>query len=137
MRPFVTFLFVDPGFQKIRYRAAIFLYLMVLVLGSIPDARADLGEFASGLILHTLTYAVLAVLLFTGSSGSAAQRAAKSILTIMAMGAIDKAVQSFFPYRTAAWSDWLVDCLAGALASGLVWAFWPKSVGTECLTPDR
>jgi VanZ family protein len=37
------------------------------------------------------------------------------------MGALDECVQSFFPYRTAAVTDWMVDFAAGGLVSILLW----------------
>lgn len=103
---------------RLRYWTAISLFIMILILGSIPGARKDIGEVASGVILHSIAYAGLTFLLFTGSRGSLWQRAVKSVLTIAAMGALDEYVQSFFPYRHGAVSDWLVDCSA-ALATAL------------------
>lgn len=125
MRRFCKVVFVDPRFGDARYLLALFLYATILVAGSIPDARAEVGTFASGFTLHFGAYASLAVLLFSGSRGSVRDRAIKSVLTIMAMGALDEFVQSFFPYRTAAFSDWLVDFGAGLSATGILAFVWP------------
>ena len=66
----------------------------------------------------------MAFLIFTGSHGTAAQRAPKSVLTIAAFGAIDEFVQSFLPYRHGAIGDWYVDCTAALLTASLMWALW-------------
>jgi VanZ family protein len=68
-------------------------------------------------VLHSIAYAVLAFLWFTGSAGSAAARAAKAVLAVAVMGAGDEFVQSFFPYRGAAVGDWMVDCAAALVTS--------------------
>ncbi|MHA4870111.1 VanZ family protein [Duganella sp. PWIR1] len=119
-------LLLTSAHARLRYWTAIVLYLLILVLGSIPGARKDIGEVATGVILHSIAYAGLAFLIFTGSTGSLAQRAAKAVLTIALMGALDEYVQSFFPYRHGAVSDWLVDCNAAVLASAFMWALWSR-----------
>lgn len=119
-------IFLTTAYARLRYWSAIVLYLLILVLGSVPHARADLGEVASGVVLHSLAYGGLAFLLFTGGSGSAAWRGAKAVLTVALMGALDEFVQSFFPYRHAAVSDWLVDCTAALLAALLMWGLWTR-----------
>ncbi len=111
---------------RLRYWTAIVLYLMILVLGSLPGARQDIARVAPGLILHSVAYAGLTFLLFTGGTGSLAQRAGKAVLTIALMGALDEYVQSFFPYRHGAVSDWLVDCNAAVLMAAFMWALWTR-----------
>ena len=133
MFPLLSTLFVTTQFQKQRYACAIALYLLILILGSIPGARAEVGEYASGMVLHSMAYAVLTFLLFSGSNGTPFQRGAKALLTVMAMGALDEIVQSFLPYRHGAVSDWLVDCNAALLTSLILWAIWPKAI----LAPHR
>ena len=119
-------IFVTTQFQRLRYGCAIALYLLILILGSIPGARSEVGEYASGWVLHSMSYAILTFLLFTGSNGTPFQRAVKSVLTVMAMGALDEIVQSFLPYRNGAISDWLVDCNATLVTSVILWAVWPS-----------
>ncbi len=119
-------LLLTDSHARLRYRTALFLYLLILIFGSIPGARQDIGEVASGIWLHSTAYAGLTFLLFTGGKGGAAQRAGKAILTIAAMGALDELVQSFFPYRHGAVSDWLVDCNAAVLTSLFMWALWTR-----------
>ena len=119
-------LLLTSSHAKLRYRTAIFLYLLILVFGSIPGARKDIGEVASGVILHSMAYAGLAFLIFTGGTGSPMQRAGKAVLTIAVMGAVDEVVQSFLPYRHGAISDWLVDCNAAILTSLVMWALWTR-----------
>jgi hypothetical protein len=120
-----TLLFA-PRFQQARYFTAIALYLLILIVGSIPGTRADVGEYASGVVLHSCAYAVLTFLLFSGSPGSINSRALKSVLTIAVMGALDEFVQSFFPYRHAAVSDWVVDCSSAIIIALLLRVLWPK-----------
>jgi VanZ family protein len=119
-------LLLTSSHSRLRYRTAIVLYLMILVLGSIPGARQDIGNVASGLILHSLAYAGLTFLIFTGGKGTSSQRAGKAVLTIALMGALDEIVQSLFPYRHGAISDWLVDCNAALLTAGFMWALWSR-----------
>ncbi|NYE62414.1 hypothetical protein FHW58_003629 [Duganella sp. 1224] len=119
-------IFLTPSYARLRYWTAIALYLLILIIGSIPGARQDIGEVASGVILHSLAYAGLTFLIFTGGSGTPSQRAGKAVLTIAAMGALDEFVQSFFPYRHGAVSDWMVDCTAAMVTAGFMWALWNR-----------
>lgn len=126
MPAFLYLLVLDPKLRALRCAAAVALYLTIVVAGSIPGARAEIGHYASGLVLHSLAYAVLAFLWFTGSAGNAPARAAKAVLAVAAMGAGDEFVQSFFPYRGADVHDWLVDCASAIVISALLWALLPK-----------
>src|SRR5471032_1965156 len=129
MRSLLTSLLLTSSHARLRYWSAIALYLLILVLGSIPGTRAEIGNVASGLVLHSCAYAGLTFLLFTGGSGTLPQRAAKAVLTIMLMGALDEYVQSYFPYRHASVSDWLVDCNAAVLCTVLMSALWKQVRG--------
>jgi VanZ family protein len=119
-------LLLTSSHSRLRYGSAIVLYLLILILGSIPGARQDIGNVASGLILHSLAYAGLTFLIFTGGKGTSSQRAGKAVLTIALMGALDEMVQSLFPYRHGAIADWLVDCNAALLTAGFMWALWHR-----------
>ena len=119
-------LLLSPKFQKLCYFGAMALSLSIIVIGSLPGARSDIGQYASGWLLHAAAYAVLAVLVYIGSSGNESWRAIKTVLTIAAMGAADEYVQSFFPYRTGAVSDWLIDTTAGLAVSATLWRYWPR-----------
>jgi VanZ family protein len=123
-----SLLVLDPRLRKLRYTSALLIYAAILVMGSIPGARAEIGHYATGVVLHSLAYGVLTFLIFTGSDGSARNRAIKSVLTIALMGAGDELLQSLFPYRGAAVADWLVDCSAAIVTSALLWALLPRSV---------
>ena len=125
-RAIVRLLF-SSQFQQLRYRSALALYLLILLLGSVPGARQDLGQLAPGLVLHAVAYAGLTLLLFSGSQGTPARRALTSLATIALMGAGDELVQSFVPFRQGTVRDWLVDCSAGVIAAALLWAYWPKA----------
>jgi len=121
MRAFLTRLLLDPRLRSARIRAALVLYAGVVLAGSVPGARAEVGEYAPGVVLHGLTYAFLAMLWFLGSTGSGPVRAAKAVLAIALMGAGDELVQSFLPYRNGDVRDWMVD-VGAALIAGTVLA---------------
>jgi VanZ family protein len=121
---FLQQLLLTSSFARLRYWSAMAMFLLILIAGSIPGARADVGQLASGIVLHSCAYAVLTFLVFTGSTGGLAQRASKAVLTIAAMGAVDELVQSFLPYRHGAASDWMVDCSAALVTASLMWVLW-------------
>ena len=124
MLKFIHFLLLTPAYARLRYWGAMALFALIVIIGSIPGARADAAEVASGVVLHSCAYAVLTFLVFTGSNGTPAQRAMKAVLTIAAMGIVDELVQSFLPYRHGAVGDWLVDCTSAIVTSTLLWALW-------------
>jgi VanZ family protein len=126
MRSFLALLVFDARYQKLKFRCAFLLYLAVIVIGSLPGTRAEVGEYASGLVLHGFTYSVITFLLFGGTSGGAWGKAFKALLIITVMGVLDEYVQSFFPYRTASIMDWFVDISAGFLTSALLLMMWSK-----------
>lgn len=121
-----SLLVLDPKFQRLRYSAALGLFTAIVAMGSIPGARAEIGNYASGIVLHSLAYGAVTFLVYTGSSGRPAARALRSVLTVAVLGAIDELVQSLLPYRRGAIADWLVDCNAAALVAALLWAFLPS-----------
>jgi VanZ family protein len=125
MPALLSLLLLDPRLRAARRALAIVLYLAIVIVGSIPGARADIGHYAPGVILHSLAYAGLALLWFTGSAGSAGARAAKAVLAVAVMGALDEFVQSFFPYRGADVHDWMVDCAAALVMSAVLAAVLP------------
>jgi hypothetical protein len=55
-----------PTWRPARLRAGFALYALILILGSVPHARAEVGLFASGLVLHSTAYAIITFLLATG-----------------------------------------------------------------------
>ena len=113
-------LLTHPRLQRLCLASAILMYLAIVVIGSIPGARADIGEYASGPQLHSTAYAVLACLWYVGSKGNAGARSWKAILAIALMGAGDEFVQSFFPYRGSDIRDWAVDCIAAIVTCALL-----------------
>jgi VanZ family protein len=119
-------LVLDPKLRKLRLGCALLMFAAILVIGSIPGARSGIGHYATGVVLHSLAYAILTFLLFTGSNGSAGSRALKSVLAVALMGAGDELLQSLFAYRGAAIADWLVDCSAAIVTATLLWALLPK-----------
>lgn len=128
MSTVLSLLVLDPKLRKLRLAVAILLFLAIVITGNIPGARSEIGHYAPGVVLHFLSYSGLALLWYTGSSGSAATRSLKTILAVAAMGACDEFVQSFFPYRGADIRDWMVDCIAAITTCGLLSAILPKPV---------
>ncbi|MCA1858398.1 VanZ family protein [Massilia oculi] len=120
MPDFLTLLLLDPRLRSARIKTALLLYAGIIVAGSIPGARAEVGQFAPGVVLHGLAYAVLTVLWFFGSTGSAAARAAKAVLAVALMGAGDELVQSFLPYRSGDIRDWMIDVSAALVSATLL-----------------
>lgn len=120
-------LLLDARLRKMRYAAAILLFLAIVIAGSIPGARADLGHYASGVVLHSAAYATLALLWYTASRGNAVARSLAAVAAIAAMGAIDEFVQSFFPYRGADVHDWMVDCCAAIVTCAILSLVLPKT----------
>jgi VanZ family protein len=117
---------IDTKYAALRLRAAWAIYLSVLLFGAIPGARAEVGEYASGLVLHFVTYGCITFLLFTGFFGQPALNATRCILLIACMGGVDEFMQSFLPYRRGALLDWYVDMAAGLCVATLLWAASPK-----------
>ena len=75
----ISTLFIEPALQKFRLRCALALYVLILVLGSVPGARQDIGEYASGGFLHATANAGLTLLLFCGRNGTRMQRGVKAV----------------------------------------------------------
>jgi len=120
MTTYLSTFLLAPTRRPLYVAAAIAMFLMIITIGNIPGARADIGAYASGAILHSIAYAVLAALWFTGSRGSLLARAGKAVLAVAVMGACDEFVQSFFPYRGADVRDWAVDVGAAIAAASLL-----------------
>jgi hypothetical protein len=120
-------LLIHPRLRTACLAGAALMYLAIVVAGNIPGARADIGHYASGVVLHSTAYAVLTCLCFVGSTGSLAARAIKAVLAVALMGAGDECIQSFFPYRGADVRDWAVDCGSAILVSLLLCAVLPKT----------
>ncbi len=127
MPQLLSTLIVAPRLRKQRFYCAIGLFIAILLFGSIPGARAEIGRVGSGVVLHLAAYAVLTLLLFTGVEGSRKERALKAMFGAMLMGAIDELVQSMLPYRVGAVLDWVIDATAATVTAWLLWAFLPES----------
>jgi VanZ family protein len=110
----------NPRMRLLCLAGAVLLYLTIITVGNVPGARADIGAYAPGTVLHSIAYAVLAALWFSGSRGTPLVRAGKAVLAIAAMGAGDEYVQSFFPYRGASARDWAVDVSAAIVAGSVM-----------------
>ncbi|NNG24410.1 VanZ family protein [Telluria aromaticivorans] len=126
MPAILSLLLLDPRLRSARRGLALAVYAAVLIAGSIPGARAEIGEYAPGLVLHGLTYAFLTLLWFLGSAGSGPVRALKAVLAIALMGAGDELVQSFLPYRSGDVRDWMIDVTAALLTSTVLAVVLPQ-----------
>jgi hypothetical protein len=120
-------LLTHPRLRFACLACAALIYLAIVVTGNIPGARADIGQYAPGVVLHSSAYAVLACLCFLGSTGGPGARAVKAVLAVALMGAGDEFIQSFFPYRGADVRDWAVDCGSAILVSLLLCLVLPKA----------
>jgi len=112
MRTLLTRFIYDKQFEPFMFRAGLALYLAIIIIGSIPGARHDIGEVASGLVLHFVAYSCIAFLLACGASGDITTKAVKAFYMVAAMGALDEGIQSLLPYRNGAVTDWMVDITA-------------------------
>lgn len=121
MRSLITRFIPDELYERCMFGCGLALYLAVLVFGAVPGARAGLDDVASGLVLHLATYACITFLLATGSRGHVARKAINAFLIVVAMGALDEAIQSQLPYRHGTVTDWGVDTIAALLTASLYW----------------
>lgn len=114
-------LIFNPRYRRLRLAAALTVYAAVLIFGSVPGARQEIGRLAPGLVLHFLTYAFITGMLFGGWRRITYWSAVASLLIVSAMGSLDEFVQSFFTYRTATVADWGIDTVAGLSTLALLW----------------
>ncbi len=131
MSSILSTLVLDERLRRRRFYSAFLMFAAIVVMGSIPGARAEIGQVASGIVLHSIAYASLTFLLYTGTTGSRTRRAIRSVLTVVAMGALDELVQSWLPYRAGSAGDWLIDCGAALVAAALLWRWMPEPIGTR------
>lgn len=132
-------LYAEHRHRRAMHAAALIIFAGIVIAGSVPGARAEVGEFASGIVLHSLAYAGLATLWFLGSTGSTRQRALKAVLAIALMGAFDEGVQHFLPYRSGTVHDWLVDVSAATVAATALAALLARMPAPHALraAPER
>lgn len=114
-----------------RFICAVAMFAVILVLGSIPGARTEVGHLASGVVLHSVAYSVITLLLYTGTAGTRWYRLVRTVLTVAAMGAVDELVQTLLPYRQGAVLDWLIDCTASLATGSLLYCFLPDRPARE------
>lgn len=131
MSPSLSLLVLDDRLRFWRFAGALLLFALIVAIGSIPGARAEIGTLASGVILHSVAYACLTFLLYTGTGGTPGQRAVKAVLAVMAMGAIDEGVQSLLPYRVGSVTDWMIDTSSAFLTAGLLWTLLPAPAAVQ------
>ena len=128
MSSILSTLVLDERLRRRRLYSAFLMFAAILIMGSVPGARAEIGQFGSGVVLHSIAYGSLAFLLYTGTTGSRSRRALRAVLIVACMGALDECIQSFLPYRTGSPLDWLVDCGAASVTASLLWRFMPDPI---------
>jgi VanZ family protein len=112
MLNFLVKLLTAKRYQRLRLYGAFIIYLLIVGICSVPGTRQSIGEVASGLVLHSLAYAGITLLLFTGLDSALWRRTVFTFLIVAGMGALDECIQSFFPYRNGTVRDWYVDVSA-------------------------
>lgn len=136
--PFLsTLLQPDPKVRRLARTVALVAFACIVIAGSVPGARAEVGQFASGVVLHSLAYAVLTGLWFLASDGAPVQRALKAMLAVALMGAIDEGVQSFLPYRSGDVRDWMIDVTAATVAATVLAVLATLAPKTSAATRRR
>ncbi|MDM5179799.1 hypothetical protein PO883_21655, partial [Massilia sp. DJPM01] len=63
MPALISLLVLDERLRKLRYGTALAMYAAILIMGSVPGARAEIGTVASGIVLHTIAYGAITFLL--------------------------------------------------------------------------
>jgi hypothetical protein len=108
-----------------RWYPPVAFMAMIFLASSLP-AGGGIGEVPGGdKLLHTVGYAVLAVLLCrTMALQRATLAGAAAAFAIAAVyGATDEFHQWFVPSRTCALGDWLADAVGAAAGAG-TWLAW-------------
>jgi VanZ family protein len=137
MLPTLATLVLDQRLRRGRLCSALLMFAAILAMGSIPGARAQIGHVGPGIILHSIAYASLTFLLYTGTEGGRGRRALQAFLIVAVMGALDELVQSFLPYRNGTVADWLIDCNAAMITAVLLWRFMPQARAAGHASPER
>lgn len=123
MHPLPAASWLVPGRGPYGLTLTGILLLLLYGLGSLPGAASQMGQtFGSDKLLHALFYGMLAVVQqFTWSR----HHLALTLLVVGVSGAVDEAIQSLFPYRSASWDDWFTN-MAAALCVSVVFWLWRK-----------
>lgn len=124
-------------YRTLRFASGILLYLAILVFGSIPGARVDIGHMASGVVLHTAAYSTIAFLLFSGCRSIDRRNATRVFLAVAAMGAVDEMIQTVLVYRTGEITDWLVDVSAAFLTVLIMLKWFNRYWGNDSLSRNE
>lgn len=138
MPEFFKQIFFSPLYRKLRYGSAFVLYGLIVLLGAVPGVRAEAGEIASGLILHSLAYSTIAYLLFSGARSQNFIAAVHAFLWVAVLGSMDEYIQSFFPYRNGRVEDLIVDLCAALVTLSALLATWPALQKAICpVKPEK
>jgi VanZ family protein len=101
-----------PPLRKAALITAGVIYVLMIVIGSIPGEANELGRFFADYVLHFTAYGTYAALIAYGLGPSTTRKVLAVIVAIAVMGALDEAIQSTLSYRDADIQDWKVDMFA-------------------------
>jgi VanZ family protein len=113
----------SSSLQRYCRAAAWLLFLLMVVIGSIPGKAEALSAVTHDKFLHFCAYSILSMLLYIGLGGAPLRRAVGTLFVIGALGLADETIQYFLPYRNSDASDWLFNMLAASLSAALCSTF--------------
>ncbi|CAB5511776.1 hypothetical protein LMG26857_01064 [Achromobacter anxifer] len=101
--------FWRPGMARICLPLAAVFFAVLITVGNLPGLAAEMSDAFGDKRLHLAAYAFLTSLIYFSVNR---RPALVALLGATALGALDEAIQSFFPYRQADLLDLLADISA-------------------------
>lgn len=101
--------FWRPGMARICLPMAGVFFAVLITVGNLPGLAAEMSDAFGDKRLHLAAYAFLTSLIYFSVNR---RPALVALLGATALGALDEAIQSFFPYRQADLLDLLADISA-------------------------
>lgn len=101
--------FFKPGMARICLPLAALFFAVLVTVGNLPGLAAEMSDAFGDKRLHLAAYTFLTALIYFSVNRRPALTA---LLAVAALGALDEAIQSFFPYRQAELLDLLADISA-------------------------
>ena len=101
--------FFRPGMARICLPMAALFFAVLVTVGNLPGLAAEMSDAFGDKRLHLAAYAFLTTLIYFSVNRRPGLTA---LLTVAALGALDEAIQSLFPYRQADLLDLLADISA-------------------------
>jgi VanZ family protein len=119
--------FEGPGSQRMLAWLPVAVYMaLIFYFSSLSHPDEELPNFLFDTLgdksLHAIEYAVLGVLCYrafrrAAGSFTAGYAVVFAIVTASLYGATDELHQSFVPFRTATWLDWVADTAGGMVGA--------------------